>query len=61
VSLAELRLHELDYFELRKDRQKESRKRVFIENRKYRELAEQLSKNVQKTRMHQIIESEQKL
>jgi hypothetical protein len=59
VSLVDLRLHELDYFELRKDRQKESRKRVVLEKRRVWEIAEQLSKNVQKTRMHQIIESEQ--
>ena len=59
MSLVDLRLHELDYFELRKDRQKESRKRVVLEKRRVWEIAEQLSKNVQKTRMHQIIESEQ--
>ena len=59
LSLADLRLHELDYFERRKERQTESRKRAILENRRAREIAEQLSKNVQKTRMHQIIESEQ--
>ena len=52
-------MHELDYFERRKERQTESRKRAILENRRAREIAEQLSKNVQKTRMHQIIESEQ--
>jgi chromatin segregation and condensation protein Rec8/ScpA/Scc1 (kleisin family) len=61
VSLADLRMHELDYFERRKERESESRNRALLENRRVREIAEQYSKNLQKTRMHQIIESEQQL
>jgi len=57
--MADLRMHELDYFERRKERESESRKRALLENRRVREIAEQYSKNLQKTRMHQIIESEQ--
>ena len=61
VSLADLRMHELDYFERRKERESESRKRALLENKRVREIAEQHSKNMQKTRMHQIIESETQL
>ncbi len=56
--MADLRAHELDYFERRKERQSQSRRRLEIERQKIKEVAEYLTNSVQRTRLHQVLQAE---